>query len=69
VFAGGTKINPVPNIRISAKAFVTDLRAGMDDRALMQKHQLSENGLGSVLDRLLQAGILKESEIHNPRNF
>lgn len=58
-----------PNKRISAKAFVTDLRAGMDDIALMQKHQLSQNGLGRVLDRLVQAGILKESEIHNPSNL
>jgi hypothetical protein len=56
---------PGLNKRISAKAFVTDLRAGMDDRALMQKHQLSQNGLGRVLDRLVQAGILKESEIHD----
>ena len=51
-----------PNKRISAKTFITDLRAGMDHKALMQKHQLSEKGLGRVLDRLIEAGILKESE-------
>jgi ribosomal protein L37AE/L43A len=59
---------PGLNKRISAKAFVTDLRAGMDDRALMLKHQLSENGLGRVLDRLVQAGILQESEIRDLKN-
>ncbi len=37
-----------PTKQISAKDFVADLRAGMDDPALMQKYELSEKGLESV---------------------
>jgi hypothetical protein len=52
-----------PNKQINVKAFIADLRAGMDDSALMQKYELSEKGLESVFRKLLDAGVLKQEEL------
>lgn len=45
--------------RISAKEAVKDIRAGMNDIALMKKYGLSAKGLKSLLKKLGQAGIIK----------
>jgi PAS domain S-box-containing protein len=48
---------------IDAKAAVTDIRSGMDDAALMRKYRISAKGLQSLIQKLMAAGILKDTEI------
>ena len=50
-------------ITISAKEILTDIKAGMDDSALMQKYGLPEKNLQSVFKKLVDAGILKQGEL------
>ena len=52
-----------PKVRIKLKAFVSDLRAGMDDRSLIQKHNLSEQMLPKVIEQLLSAGHITEEDL------
>jgi hypothetical protein len=49
--------------KIKAKAFVRDLRNGMDDKELMEKYSLSKNQLHKVLHRLVDAGAIDEMEL------
>jgi hypothetical protein len=44
---------------VSVKEVLKDLRSGMDDAALRQKHNLSPKGLENLYKRLLEAGHLK----------
>ncbi len=50
--------------KISAKEIVDDVRAGLDDSALMKKHGLSEKGLATVFKSLVSAGALDQSELN-----
>jgi hypothetical protein len=49
--------------KLSAKELLTDIRAGMSDLELMQKHQISEKSLKSAFKKLLEMGALKQGEI------
>ncbi len=49
--------------KITAREVLKDIRAGMDDAALMRKYQLSAQGLQSVLNKMVQAGIVDEEEL------
>ena len=51
--------------KISAKDLIADLRAGMDDPALMKKYGLSAQGLQSAFKKLVEAKALKQSELEN----
>ncbi|MBI5572665.1 MAG: PAS domain S-box protein [Desulfomonile tiedjei] len=56
---------PEPGKRqIRAKDVVQDIRAGLTDPELMEKHKLTAKGLQSVFQKLLQANIAKPSEIY-----
>jgi hypothetical protein len=44
---------------LNAKEVLDDIKAGMDEAALMEKYQLSEKGLQSLLKKLMHAGVLK----------
>ena len=48
---------------ISAKEILTDIKAGMDDAALMQRYGLPEKNLQSVFKKLVDAGVLENSEL------
>ena len=50
-------------VKIDAKTALEDIRAGMSDSALMDKHKLSAMGLQSLFDKLLQAGVVSRSEL------
>jgi len=50
--------------KVSAKESVTDIRSGMSDAALMEKYHLSPSGLQSLFDKLVGAGYIDLSEIH-----
>jgi hypothetical protein len=49
---------------ISGKAFVRDLHAGMTDSKLMAKYKLSHKELETLFRQLLDAGIMKSSELY-----
>jgi hypothetical protein len=48
---------------VKAKEAVVDIRSGMDDAALMEKHHLSAEGLQSLFDKLVTGGFIDLSEI------
>jgi PilZ domain len=50
--------------RIKAKEALADIRAGMDDVALMKKYSLSAEGLQSLFTQLGEAGIIKHLNAH-----
>jgi DNA-binding response OmpR family regulator len=52
-------------IRISAKKVVDLIRSGMDDAALMETFNLSAKALHSLLDQLVAAGALTQSEVND----
>jgi hypothetical protein len=49
--------------KITAREVLSDIRAGVDDAALMRKYQLSAQGLQSVLNKMVQAGMVTEEEL------
>jgi uncharacterized protein len=53
----------MPRPKISAKDVLNDIRAGLDDTALMEKYHLSAIHLESLFKQLVQAGVLKQSEL------
>lgn len=53
----------MPKPRISAKELVEDIRAGMDDAALMTKYGLSQKGLQSAFRKLLEGQFLDETAL------
>ncbi len=53
----------MPKPQLSAKEILQDLRAGMDDAALMEKYNLSAQGLQSAFNKLIAAGVLKQAEL------
>jgi hypothetical protein len=50
--------------KISARGSVTDIRSGMSDSDLMEKYHLSPPGLQNLFDKLVGAGYIDLSEIH-----
>jgi hypothetical protein len=53
----------MPKQKISAKELISDIRAGMNDAAIMQKYGLSLQGLQSAITKLLEKGLVKQSEL------
>jgi ankyrin repeat protein len=51
--------------KINAKDVLNDIRSGMDDASLMEKYQLSVNLLHDLFGKLVQAGVLEQSEVDN----
>lgn len=49
-------------VKIKLKAFIADLRAGLDDQALIRKHNLTEEMLPKVIEQLLAAGHISEED-------
>ncbi len=49
--------------KINAKEVLNDIRAGLDDTSLMEKYQLSANHLQNLFSKLVQAGVLQQSEL------
>jgi flagellar biosynthesis protein FliQ len=58
--------NPVMTIaprKISAKALITDIRAGLDNPILMRKYSLSEQQLKVAFEKLIERGAINRSEL------
>jgi hypothetical protein len=53
----------MPKPTLDAKQVLDDVRAGLDDAALMDKYNLSIKGLHSLLEKMVTAGALNESAI------
>ncbi|MGO9572349.1 MAG: hypothetical protein ACLP5H_32945 [Desulfomonilaceae bacterium] len=50
----------MPKRTINVKEILADIKAGMDDSALMEKYGISEKGLNKVFKKLTDAGVLKQ---------
>jgi|GEM_PF-3466279 len=50
---------------ISAKELLDDIRAGMDDLALMDKYRLKPEGLQTVYKKLSNAGVMKSNDLND----
>ena len=61
----GTELSEKQKVKIKVKDFVSDLRSGMDDQALMDKHGLSEEMLPRLVDQLMSAGHITEEDLSN----
>jgi len=64
------QIRPTPSQgngkrKIDARQALNDVLSGMNDQTLMQKYALSATGLKSLLDKLVEAGLIKESEVED----
>lgn len=49
--------------KISAKAVIMDIKAGLSDAALRQKYQLSEKELQTVFKKVVETGVLRQEEL------
>ena len=49
--------------RVNAQEAARDIRSGMDDFALMQKYQLSYKNLPSLFKKLMEGGLLQQTDI------
>jgi membrane protease YdiL (CAAX protease family) len=49
--------------KISAKTLVADIRAGLDDPALMAQYSLSEQQLNSAFKQLIELGVIGRSDL------
>ena len=49
--------------KISAKAAVTDIRAGLSDRELMEKYSLNAQGLQSLFRKLIENNLISAGEL------
>ena len=54
-----------PKRKIKAKEIVNDIRDGMSDSQLMEKHRLSLKGLQSVFRKLVEAKAISPRELFN----
>ena len=54
-----------PKRKIKAKDIVNDIREGMNDAQLMDKHKLSSKGLQSVFKKLIDVKAIKPREVFN----
>jgi hypothetical protein len=52
-----------PKRELSAKELVADIRSGLTDQELMNKHKLSSRGLQSVYRKLVSARFMEEAEL------
>ncbi len=52
-------------IEIKAKHFLVDIRSGMDDEALMIKHNLLPRHLQSAFRKIIEAGLMTPLELSN----
>ncbi len=52
-----------PNRELSAKEVTRDIKSGMADGELMRKYKLSAKGLQNLLEQLMEAGVIKESDL------
>ncbi len=52
-----------PPIQVSARKVLDLINSGMDEAALMGELKLSAKGLNSLMDQLVAAGLLKQSEV------
>jgi hypothetical protein len=52
-----------PNRELSAKEVTKDIKSGMTDGDLMRKYKLSAKGLQNLLEQLMEAGAIKESDL------
>jgi hypothetical protein len=59
----------MPKQKISAKDLVSDIRAGINDSALMKKYGVSAQGLQSLFIKLVEAKILNQQELDNRTHF
>jgi len=50
-------------VNVQAYEVVADLRAGISDTALMKKYGLSAKGLLSLYEKLINAGLVAQSEM------
>lgn len=58
-----------PKRQINGEQFVADLRAGMSDTELMEKHQLSSRMLQKIFRKLLNAKVISPAEIYDRTPF
>jgi len=56
-------VDDKPKIKIRLKAFIKDLRSGMDDSSLMERHNLNQSTLPKVIGQLLEAGHISEEDL------
>jgi hypothetical protein len=49
--------------KITGREVLKDIKAGMDDPALMEKYKLSAQGLQSVFTKLVNAGVMAQAEL------
>jgi hypothetical protein len=52
-----------PKPKINARAVVDQINAGMTDHQLMEKHGLSGKGLQNLFAKLMEAGLLTQSDL------
>jgi DNA-binding response OmpR family regulator len=52
-----------PPIQVSAKKVLDLINSGMDEAALMRELKLSAKGLNSLMDQVVAAGLLRQSEV------
>ena len=50
--------------KITAREVLSDVRTGVSDPALMEKYKLSAQGLQSVFNKLIKAGVLTQEELN-----
>jgi uncharacterized protein (DUF433 family) len=53
--------------KISARELIADVRAGMDDSALMARYNLSAQGLQSAFKKLVEANVMTQAPIAEPQ--
>ena len=49
--------------KITAREILQDIRAGKSDKTLMEKFNLSAQGLQSLFDKLVRAGVVTQDEL------
>lgn len=49
--------------KIKAKEIVVDIKSGMSDEDLMEKYNVSEKGLKSIFQKLIDAGSIEQSQL------
>jgi hypothetical protein len=52
-----------PKPKLKVKEILTDIQAGLGDLELMRKYKLTAAGLQTVLNKLLEGGFLKQSDL------
>jgi rubrerythrin len=55
--------------KIKARELLSDVRAGLDDEALMQKYSLSARGVLQALNKLIAHGLMSPEEFIERRSL